>query len=376
METPNALASAFLQSTFSEGQSIAIKAEDIQQGGGIDFSKHYFEAKVGCSYLINFLPNIGGDPVVHRSLYKGLPDPERKGKTFHYVSSGNSKSCKALELFFELNAAKKEGDAIAEAKIKKYLGKTNQSCVKIQILQSPDPAEVGIIRMMTFANFGPNATVANLIDKKLNPTKAQIEQGFEKEDIFDIFGSSVLSLVCEEATYDGQKGRDFTKSDWAPKQRGAIGITSDNKTHAFSKADIVDGQIKPEVVPFFNAFAETAMSEDYSIHKYFAYKAVGDAKNDADDEEYLKKVNAKVDEIIPVIRLKTMAEIAAYGRGTDAPEGEGKKKDAAKDVMSDSIPAELQGSIMAAVETVTPTPTQSSTPASADDSEVADILNS
>ena len=119
METPNdALKNAFLQSTFEiYGENIAVKAEDVQQNGGIDFSKHYFEAKVGSTYLIKFLPNIGGDPIVHRSLYKNLPDPERKGKTFHYVSSGNAKTCKALDLFFELFALKKDGDAIADKKI-------------------------------------------------------------------------------------------------------------------------------------------------------------------------------------------------------------------------------------------------------------------
>jgi len=373
METPNdALKNAFLQSTFEiYGENIAVKAEDVQQNGGIDFSKHYFEAKVGSTYLIKFLPNIGGEPIVHRSLYKNLPDPERKGKTFHYVSSGNSKTCKALELFFELFALKKDGDAIADKKIEKYMGRTNQGCAKIQILQSPIQEEVGMIRMMTFATFGPNATVSNLIDKKLNPKPDQIKQGFEKEDIFDIFESAVLSLVCEEAMYDGVKGRDFTKSAWAPKPKGAIGILPSGETHPFIKTDLVNGQIIPETLPYFNAFVDAVMNEDYDIRKYFAYKEIDDKRNDKDTNDYLISTQAKVDEIIPIIRDKSLTEIAAYGKATTDSTSKDKKPDAAKNILADSIPDELAGSVMSAV--VEEKTTEAKTEVK---NEVDDVLNS
>ncbi len=368
METNDILKQAFLQSTISDDVTIAVKAEDVQQSSGIDFSKHYFEAKVGSSYLIKFLPNVGGDPVIHRSVYKNLPDPERKGKTFHYVSSGNAKTCKALDLFFELHALKKDGDVIAEKKIDKYLGRTQQGCAKIQILQSPVAEEIGMIRMMTFATFGPNATVANLINKKLNPTAEQIKQGFEKEDIFNIFGSSVLSLVCEEATYDGVKGRDFTKSDWAPKPKGAIGILPDGKTHVFEAKDLVNGQIIPTTVPFFDAFVEQVQSDDYDIRKYFAYKEIDDARNDKDTNDYLKNVLVKVDEIIPIIREKSLTEIAAYGKVNTSDE-KAVKEDGAKNVLADSIPDELKSSVMSK-DKEEKTENQTST-----GSEVDDVLN-
>jgi hypothetical protein len=364
----SALANAFLQSSIGDGVNIAVKAEDVQQGGGIDFSKHYFEAKVGCSYLIKFLPNPGGDPITHRSVYKNLPDPERKGKTFHYVSSGSAKTCKALELFFELHALKKEGDSVADKKIEKYLSRTNQGCVKIQILQSPVAEEIGMVRMMTFATFGPNATIANLLNKKLNPTADQIKQGFEKEDVFNIFNSSVLSLVCEEATYDGQKGRDFTKSDWAPKTKGAIGILPTGETRSFTKDDVVDGKLIPEALPYFEAFINQVNNEDYDIRNFFAYKELGDSKNSKETEDYLKKVNEKVDEIIPIIREKSLTEIANYGKAAAASSSE-KKPDTAKNVLADSIPAELTNSVMSDKVETSKAKTEES-------NDVDDILNS
>jgi hypothetical protein len=383
------LKNAFLQSTISEDSNYAVKAEDVQSNNGIDFSKHFFEAKVGSTYLIKFLPNPGGEPITHRSLYKNLPDPERKGKTFHYVSSGNAKTCLALDLFFELNALKKEGDAIAEKKIEKYMGNTNQGCCKIQVLQSPVAEEIGIIRMFAFSTFGPNASVANLINVKLNPTKEQLAQGYTKEDIFAIWGSDVMSLVCEETTYPGKggqpavKGRDFSKSAWLPKkQRGAIGILPDGKTHEFSTKDLVGGQVSAEVLPFFNAFVEQVCSEDYDIRNFFAYKEINDPKNSKETNDYLINVKKKLDEIIPVIREKSLNEIATYGKA--APASSAGKADKAKDIMADSVPDELAGSVMnagaktdvKAVKETKAVETKTKETPSEDSSEAENILNS
>ena len=373
-ETQDVLQNAFLQNNVAD-VNIAVKAEDVQQNSGIDFSKHFFEPKVGNSYLIKFLPNPGGAPIEHRSVYKNLPDPERKGKTFHYVSSGNAKTCKALNLFFELFALKKEGDAVAEKKIDKYLSRTNQGCVKIQVLSSPVVEEIGIIRMFTFATFGPNATIANLLDQKINPTKEQIALGYSKEDVFNIFGSDVVSLVCEEATYDGIKGRDYTKSGWVPKKtRGAIAIMTDPTdptkvlTHEFVPEDVVDGNIIPTIEPFFNAFVTNVTHEDYDIRNYFSYKIVDDPRNSKETNDYLKSVFAKVDEIIPIIKEKTLIEIAAYGKAVAPSAGDkGAKTDNAKNVLTDSLPAELAGSVMASS-----VPEEKAQPA--ENAEVADIL--
>lgn len=370
----DALQSALLGPSFdvNSDEVIAVKAEDVQQGGGIDFSKHYFEPRVGETYLIKLLPNPGGELITHRSVYKSLPDPERKGKTFHYISSGNAKTCPALELFFELNAKKKEGDAVAEKKIEKYLSRTNQGCVKVQILQSPKAEEVGMIRMMSFATFGPNATVANLINLKMNPTKDQIKQGYEREDIFNLFESSVMSLVCEEATYDGIKGRDFTKSSWAPKKRGAIAIKEDGTTREFKATDVKDGKLTAEVKEWFDAFLKNFNNPDYDIFRYFAYKEVGDPRMDKETADYVKSVWDKVNEIIPVIRDKSLAEIANYGKKevkTEGKDGDGKKS--GTNVLAESVPDELAGSVMAAAGD-----SEKKKAAAPADDEVADILNS
>src|ERR1035437_7329872 len=261
----NALMDAMLHSSIET--PIAVKAEDVQQGGGIDFSAHYFEPKPGNTYLIKFLPNPNGEPITHRSVYKDLPDPERKGKTFHYTSSGNSKTCKALELFFKVNDLKKAGDAVGDQKIKKFMGKTSQGCVHIQVLSSPIAEEIGIVRMWNFATFGPNATVANLLNTKLNPTKEQVAQGYEKEDIFNIFQSAVMSVVCTESMYDGQKGRDYSKSSWAPKTLGAIAKLETGETREFQKVDVTNGVITPEAEPFFKAIAAQILHVDFNIEK-------------------------------------------------------------------------------------------------------------
>ena len=370
----DALQSALLGPSFdvNSDEVIAVKAEDVQQGGGIDFSKHYFEPRVGETYLIKLLPNPGGELITHRSVYKSLPDPERKGKTFHYISSGNAKTCPALELFFELNAKKKEGDAVAEKKIEKYLSRTNQGCVKVQILQSPKAEEVGMIRMMSFATFGPNATVANLINLKMNPTKDQIKQGYEREDIFNLFESSVMSLVCEEATYDGVKGRDFTKSSWAPKKRGAIAIKEDGTTREFKATDVKDGKLTAEAKEWFDAFLKNFNNPDYDIFRYFAYKEVGDPRMDKETADYVKSVWDKVNEIIPVIRDKSLAEIANYGKKevkTEGKDGDGKKS--GTNVLAESVPDELAGSVMTAAGD-----SEKKKAAAPADDEVADILNS
>lgn len=370
----DALQSALLGPSFdvNSDEVIAVKAEDVQQGGGIDFSKHYFEPRVGETYLIKLLPNPGGELITHRSVYKSLPDPERKGKTFHYISSGNAKTCPALELFFELNAKKKEGDAVAEKKIEKYLSRTNQGCVKVQILQSPKAEEVGMIRMMSFTTFGPNATVANLINLKMNPTKDQIKQGYEREDIFNLFESSVMSLVCEEATYDGIKGRDFTKSSWAPKKRGAIAIKEDGTTREFKATDVKDGKLTAEAKEWFDAFLKNFNNPDYDIFRYFAYKEVGDPRMDKETADYVKSVWDKVNEIIPVIRDKSLAEIANYGKKevkTEGKDGDGKKS--GTNVLAESVPDELAGSVMAAAGD-----SEKKKAAAPADDEVADILNS
>ncbi len=348
----DALSAAFLAPTIdvNSDEKIVVNAEDIVYGGGgIDFEKHFFEPQPGNTYTIKILPNAGypqTQQIGVRSLYRSLPDPERKGKTFQYVSVSGLQKCDVLNLFFDLKKLEEEeNNAVAKAKKDKYLKRSAQACVKIQVLSSPKKEEIGMIRLFVFPNAGPNATTMHLLDKKLNPTKEQIANGFEKEDIFNIFESSVISLTCKESEFDGNKGREYTGSDWIPKKRGAIGILEDGTTHEFSMKDLENGKVKPEVMPFFNAFVKQATNPDYDMYQYFLPKLPGDKRNTEATDEYLTKVMAKVAEIVPIIAEKSLAEIANYGR-TETASTTGSEKQS-KDILKESIPTELQNAVNA-----------------------------
>jgi hypothetical protein len=340
------LEQAFLAPIELGDEKIVVRAEDMYASGGekIDFSKHYFEPQPGHSYIIKILPMAGydvKDQVSTRILYRSLPDPERKGKSFHYVAS-SERNDPVLNLFFELWRANENGDPSANIKIDKYLKRSSQACVKVQILSSPqDPSIVGNIRLFIFSNAGQNATISQLIEKKLNPTKNQIEAGFERENIFDIFSSSVIAIECKEATIgDGMKVRDYSTSDWSPKKRGAIGIIRDDdgnikSQHEFTPADKVDGKLKPEIKPFFDAFVKEATDKDVDLYRWFQYKKSGDKRNDEELETYLKSLEEKVATVIPIIKTKSLAEIQAYFQSDET------TPDDKTDIMKASIPNEL-----------------------------------
>ena len=375
------LKKAFLQPV---EQEIIVKAEELPQEGGVDFSKTFFEPQVGMDYTIKFIQNIGGENLVHRKVYKNLPDPTRRGKTFQFISSGVASTCKALELFFDLNNLKKNGDVLAIQKIEEFLGATNQAACVVQILESPVKEDIGNFRLMSFSNFGPNATVANLINEKLNPTPAQIKAGYEKENIFDLFDSPVLLLSCTEATYEGRKGRDFTKTSWSKKNRGAFVITDEatGKIHTFSKNDVVNGEFaSPEAEAAFVKVLDILQAPQLSMHNYFEYKVKGDPKNSEETEKYLETLYKKVDEIIPVIKnAKNIHDIKNYGKidNSDQPtpgHNDGAQiigNKSAADILKDSAPSELSGLVG---NSQTEQPTQSSTPSTSEEN-VDDILNS
>ena len=349
------LQQAFLAPSSEE---IIVKAEDLpQEGGGVDFALSFFEPQVNKTYSIKFLKNLElPTSLVHRKVYKSLPDPKRKGKTFQYVSSGSASTCKVLELFFELHSLKKAGDALATMKIDEFLGVTNQAAALIQVLNSPDKEDIGKFRILTFSTYGPNASVANLLNQKLNPTKDMIENGFEKEDVFNPFESSVMLLSVKEADYDGVKGRDFSGSSWAPKKRGCFVFLDEEKTkiHEFTAADIVNGDFAtPEIKIAFDKLVEELRNPHLSIHNFFSYKLPGDKLNTEDTDKYLNLVQEKVDEIVPIIRnAKSLDEIKNYGVATSASEGSGDSAqmigDAkAADILATSTPTELDNSVMA-----------------------------
>ena len=371
----DALQSALLGPSFdvNSEEKIVVKAEDLQ-AEGMNWADTFFEPQPGETYLIKLLPNPGGDLITHRSLYRSLPDPERKGKTFRYTSSGNAKTCPVLDLFFELNAKKKEGDQVAEKKIEKYLSRTNQGCVKIQILQSKKAEDIGKIRLFVFSTFGPNAHISNLINQKLNPTKEQIDMGFEREDIFNIFDSPVMTVVCEKSTFEGREGRDFSKSGWAPKNKGAIAINEKGESRQFKKDDCVNRQLTEEAKPWFNAFIKQMSDPKTNVKIQFAYKTGDEPELDEETRNYVKATRKKVDEIVPVIRDCSLADIAKYGKKeaeSSDDKKDGDKKPKVKNVMEESLPDEMAGSVMAAASDK-----KSETKASGNDDEVASILNS
>lgn len=350
------------------GKEIVVKAEDLQEDGK-DWSLTYFEPQVGGNYTVKFLMNLSPmDNLVHRKVYKHLPDPKRKGKNFHYLSSGNADTCKVLDLFFELYEAKKAGDLLAEQKLKKFMGVTNQACSVVQIISSSKPEEVGQVRLMTFSTFGPNATIANLINEKLNPTKQQMENGYDKEDIFALTPTSVMLIDCKEADYDGVKGRDFTKTVWGRKQYGMqiFDETGKNKVYEFADGDILeDGTFKPEAEPYFEKAMELLLDPNIDMLNNYAYKTPTTEGLTEEVAKYTAQNWEKVDLIVPIIRnAKSIAEIESAVGTEDEDETEMIGNAKKEDILANSIP-ELEGA--AGNTTQAPQTTTSS---------VDDILNS
>lgn len=369
------LRSDLIESEISGEEKVVVKAEDIEYGSSIDFKEIFFEPQVGQSYTIKFLPSGMPDKIPQRTLYKNLPDPERKGKTFRYTSSGNANTCEVLSLFFELYDLKKNGDAVAEKKIEKYLKRSQQGCARVQILSSPVQEDIGRCKLFVFPTFGPNSTISNLIDKKLNPSKKQLDDGAVRENIFNIFESSVMNIECVEKTFDGEKGRDFTSSEWLNKKRGAIVKFDDGSVHEFTKKDLNGDQIHPDAEKAFAKFAEMLTDEKLSIFKYFAYKEPDDERLDKDTKDYLEKVLTKVKEIVPVIREKTLSEIAAYGKVET--NSNSNKNDNSTNILEQSVPAEIGASMMNRNDNqnTESKPQQTQTQPQQQKDDVEDILN-
>ena len=355
-ETPqlNALQQAMAAKS---GKQVVVKAEDLTEDGR-DWSETFFEPQIGESYTVKFLMNLSPlDNLVHRNLYNKLPDPKRKGKSFNYVSSNSASTCKALELFFELYELKKNGNVLAEQKIEKYLGRRQQGASLIQIISSPNKADIGKIRIYAFPNSGEKATIANLINEKQNPTKTQIENGYEVEDIFALTPTSVMVIECVEGTYDGIKGRDLTKSVWGKKEfgmriyDGKEGDENRNIVYEFKDGD-VDPEtfaFKPEAEEHFMKAIKLLQDPAIDIVSQYAYK---NAETEGLTEETLKYVIAtqeKVDEVIPIIREATSigqieAKLSTVAKDSGDAGGVETIGDAkAEDILKESIP-ELDGS--------------------------------
>lgn len=351
----NPMLSRLIGNPNEEFQAMAVKMEDMPNDG-IDYSLTYLEPQPGDSYTLKFLKNIEGktqqDDLKFRALYKDLPDPKRKGKTFHYISSGNSNTCKALELFFEKNELKKGGDLGAEKLIEAYLGRSNNACAVVEILAGPKAEEVGTFRLFTFHNFGENAHIATLVNQKINPSPAQIKSGRKAVDIFDIFETPVLYVECQEVKFGDTKGRSFSQSSWSDEKRGAMVKMPDGSIHEFNKAnDIVNGQLTEKALAAFKVLEEELRNPNISVHNFFEHKVPGDPKNTEATEKYVKEVFEKLDIIIPVIReAKNVQDVKNWLSAKLGAETEGSAEtiggESAKDILKNSAPSELANSIM------------------------------
>lgn len=313
----NSMLNAFLHRA---EEKIVVKAEDIvNESSGIDYKLTFFEPQPSKTYKVKLIANPFGLSLQQRTVYKDLPDPTRKGKTFHYVSSGGANECQVLQLFFDINKLEKDGDPLAIQKRKKFLGNSKQACVIVQILSSDDAEEIGMYRLMTFPSYGQNAHLATLIDGKLNPSEADQKEGIEKEDLFNIFESSILMIDCQPDEYEGKPSRNFSKSKFLPKKDSAsikfVNSKGEEVTHKFSPADILeDGTVTAETLEAINAITAELKKDEISMHNMFAYKPIGHELNTESTEKYLAAVKEKVEKIVPIIRdAKTISECLAHG---------------------------------------------------------------
>ena len=358
--------------SLDQNRQVTIKADELTNQK--DWGEVFFEPEVGCSYVIKFLPNIG-DPkssgdIVHRSYYKELPDPDRKGQKLRWIQKDQNDP--VLTLFFNLNDLKKEGDQVAEAKIKKYCQRKQQACSKIQILSSPKKEDIGKIRLFRFQSWGDNATFANMITQKERPSQELIDNGVQKENIFNIFGSSVLNIICEEATFAGEKGRSFTKSSWLPKTRGANVTLPNGEVHEFSENDLDENKnYKEEVVKFVEEFVKKLTDPNISISRWFSHCDETYPDLTEDEKRYFTENKRKVNEIVEVIETKSLQEIANYGKA-DTP---AKTENKGKDILKESIPEELQGMVDEDSATTTTPKNQNNSIVANESDDIEDLLN-
>ena len=328
-----------------------------------DWAEIFFEpqpaAGAGNNYVVKFIPNPGHSDIVFRNVYK-LPDPDRRGKKFRYYAP--DKDCPVLNLFFDLHDLKKQGDVIAEAKIKDYLGRTQQGCARVQILKSPNTEDIGKIKLFVFSTAKvATSHIWNLIQGKISPDQKLIDDGLAtKENIFNIFSSTTLVINCKKGMFEGTEGRDYSASQWLnEKKKGAV-VILDGKPREFTPADLVNGQLTTEATPYFEKFMEIISDPKLDTYQQFERKIAGDPRNTPDIEEYIAKTEEKVRVIVDVIRDGQLTEIANYGKPVARENG-----NQGADLLKDSIPDELQGTVMSNAPATAPANAPATAPANA-----------
>ena len=329
--------------------NVKVFADDFESEGGrrFEWEDYFFEPKVGEKYQIKLLISPGEEEIVHKQVFTNLPDP--KGGVFRYsLPAGFQSDDPLFNAIVELYRAKKGGDIVAEKKLEKFGRKKQQGCVKIQILQSPNKDDIGKIKLFAYQSYGPNAKIAELIKTKTSPSKEQEDAGVEKENIFSIFETSIMHIICKKGTFEGKEGRDMSESLWSTKKQGSYVVLDDGRDHRFSEADIVDGKIKEDVKPFFEKLVEK-LTENH-IYEYFGPKMSGDPRNSEEDEKYLVEVKAKADKAAEMLESMTFDELSVLAAKKSS------RSNAAEggDIYESSIPDEIKDTVQAsAVKTET-----------------------
>lgn len=317
--------------------NVKVVAEDFSEGSKFEWEDYFFEPKAGEKYVIKLLISPGEDEIVHKQVFTNVINPN--GGTFRYaLPAGFQENDAYFTTIIELYKAKKAGDLVAEKKAEMFGKKKQQGCVKIQILQSSVREDIGKIKLMAYQSFGPNAKIAEMIKAKISPSQEQLDAGAEKENIFSIFETSVMHIICKSKMFEGKEGRDLSESLWSTKKTGAYVKLEDGSEHQFTTADLVDGKIKDEVKPFFEKLI--ANLTEVKIYDYFGPKTIGDTRNTEEDEKYLKEVKERADKAADLLMDMSLEELITLSNKATKKSKEG-------DIHAESIPDELKGSVQA-----------------------------
>lgn len=184
----------------------------------VDYSKIFFEPDPDkapnkeLTYIIKFCPNIYNprDNTPKRYTYK-LPQPNNPSRTFTWISpSSENKPCPAVQAYYEFKDSSDERLNAVASTLKRKRNKI--AC--IQILNAPSQPELnGQFRLFKMTE---GFEIDTLIQNKIKPSKNDMELlDIKPVNVFDPFESPVMILRVRK----GDKGRDFSASEWAPAER-------------------------------------------------------------------------------------------------------------------------------------------------------------
>lgn len=301
-----------------------------------DYSKIFFEpdpkaAGKTLTYIVKLLPNIYApkNPAPKRYTYK-IPVPTRPDKNFTWVSpSSVGKSCPVMDAYFRF---KDSPDARLQA-IAKNLVRKRYRCVVVEIISAPsEPELVGQFRLFKFAE---GREIDNMIKQRMNPSEEDRAVGIEGVNVFDPFSSPLLVLRVSQGEY----GRDFTASEWAPEARNqgvmlyeydenGQAIDPKNKQRKLTDADRGDAEMQKKIIELLKA-------DNINMQEHWMFK-------DPDDD-YLKKVKDSIE-------LMETGKISGISSG-EAEETSDKKEDDSTERLDAPVEAKTEPTSAATPET-------------------------